>query len=94
MTARTVYEAAILAAASAKTATLTSNETTKQTTIDGAKSIVGYTTQTGNYANLAAAVKAANQAKWDADFLAEQQKQQAVMQARDALRASGDRSPV
>jgi hypothetical protein len=96
MTARTVYEAAVKSAATAKTATLIANETTKQETINASGVNVGYYPGKGGSGEAAfqAAVKTANQAKWDADFAAEQAKQAAHMVARDTLRAAGDLAPL
>lgn len=90
MTARDTYASSVKSAETSKVASLTVNETTKQTTIDASKSVVGYTLQTGNYANLASAVATANAAKVTADRLAEHNKQVARDTARDILRNSGD----
>jgi hypothetical protein len=93
MSNRDTYAVSVKAAAPVKTATLTTNQTTAQETINASGVNVGYTLQSGNYANLASAVKSANQAKRDADFTAEQTKQAALMVARDTLRDTGDRAP-
>lgn len=87
--ARDTYTATLKAAAVVKTATLTANQTAFQETINQNGVNVGYNLQTGNYANFAAGVKSAIQAKRDADFLALQTKQAVEAAARDALRASG-----
>jgi hypothetical protein len=94
MTARDTYTASVKAAASVQAASLVANEGAKQTTIDASKSVVGYTLQTGNMANLQASVTAANKAKFAADFAAEQTKQAAIAAARETLRATGDLAPV
>ena len=94
MTSRDTYNSSVKSAVAAKTATITANQTTAQETINANGVNVGYTLQTGNYANFAAGVKAANQAKRDADFAAEQTKQAAIMVARDTLRDSGDKAPL
>jgi hypothetical protein len=93
MTARDNHDASVKAASKSATATLTVNEATRQTTIDAKLSVVGYNLQTGNNANLLAAVKSANDAKVAADSAAEQAKQAAIMVARDTLRDTGDRGP-
>ena len=59
MTARDTYESSVKTAGKSKADTLPTNEMAKQTTIDAKLSVVGYTLQTGNYANFAAAVLAA-----------------------------------
>lgn len=89
MTARDTYQSSVKSAASAKTATLTANQATAQETINANGVNVGYNLQTGNYANLATAVKNANIAKWNADFAAEQTKQASIAAARDTLRNAG-----
>jgi hypothetical protein len=90
MSSRDTYISSVKGAAPVKTATLTANEGAKQATINASGVDVGYTTQTGNYANFASAVKSANIAKLNADFLAEQARQATVAAARDMLRATGD----
>lgn len=90
MTARSTYEAAITATGPTKTAALTANQTAAQETINAAGVNVGYNLQTGNFANLAAAVKTATQAKLAADFAVQQAQQATMAAARDALRATGD----
>jgi len=94
MTARDTYISSVQSAHATKTATLSANETTRQATIDAKLSVVGYTLQSGNNANLLAAVSSANQAKRDADYAAEQAKQASIAAARDTLRnAGGDSAP-
>jgi hypothetical protein len=94
MTARDTFTTSVKTAIATKAATVHIAEMTKQTTIDASKSVVGYTTQAGNYANLASAVKTANQAKLDAVYAAEVARQSAVDVARDTLRDSGDKAPA
>ena len=94
MSNRDTYASTVKAAEAVKVATVIAAETTKQTTIDMSKSVVGYTLQTGNFANLDAATKAANTAKLNSVFAAEQAKQAARDAARDTLRAAGDFGPV
>jgi hypothetical protein len=94
MTARSTYQAAVASACQAQQVTLAAAETVRQETINVSGCNVGYNTINGNYANFAAAVKAANLAKFASIVAAEQAKQAALMVARDALRASGDLGPV
>lgn len=91
MSARDTFQASVKSACQAQVATLITAAATKQETINASGVNVGYTTQTGNYANLAAAVKNANQASWLATFNAEHAKQVAINNARDALRDTGDK---
>jgi hypothetical protein len=93
MTARTIYEASVKAAAATKVVTELANADTHQTSNNSSGCDAGYNLQTGNYANLKTAVDNANKARRAADFLAEQTKQNAIMVARDLLRDSGDRAP-
>jgi hypothetical protein len=94
MTSRDTWRSSVSSAEATKVATLINAEMTKQVTIDANKSVVGYTLQTGNYANFASAVASANQARWLATFNAEHAKQVAINAARDTLRDSGDRAPA
>ena len=71
MTARTTYEASVKSAAQTQISTVIAAETTKQTTIDAALTVAGYTLQSGNYGNLAAAIKSANAAKLATVYAAE-----------------------
>lgn len=94
MTARDTYNATVTSAALTKAATLTLNEMTRQVTIDAKKSVIGYTLQTGNTANLLAAVASGNAAKIANDTAAEITRQGAVMVAADTLKNSGDKGPT
>jgi hypothetical protein len=96
MTSRDTYNASLKSAAATKTVSLTANEIARQTAVDAQTSVVGYRpgVSLGSSSNLEAAVKTANQAKWDADFAAEQVKQAAHAVARDTLRAAGDLAPL
>jgi hypothetical protein len=89
MSNRDTYIASVKSATAAKVATLTANETSRQETVNASGVNVGYTLQSGNNANLLAAVKSANQAKRDADFAAEHARQVAIGIARDTLRTGG-----
>jgi hypothetical protein len=89
MTARTVYAASLAAAESTKLATDAAAELTRQVTVDASNTIVAYNNATGNYGNLASAIKSANAAKLASLYAAEVAKQQTLMQARDTLRSSG-----
>jgi hypothetical protein len=93
MTARTIYEASVKAAAAVKVVTELTNAGTHQTSNNASGCDAGYNLQTGNYANLKTAVDNANKARRAADLLAEQTKQNAIMVAKDLLRDSGDRAP-
>lgn len=93
MTARSTFEATVKTAAVTKTVSLTNNEMVRQTAIDAQRSVVGLVLQNGNSA-FVTAVKNANQAKWDADYAAEQAKQAAIAVARDTLRATNDLGPA
>ena len=91
--AKDAYTAALKAAAAAQQVTTTVNQMTAQETINAAGCNVGDNLQTGNYATFAAAVKAANQAKRDADFLALQAAQATAAAARETLRAADGTGP-
>lgn len=91
---RDSYNSSVASANSGKTATVTTAQATAQETVNAAGVNVGYTLQTGNYPNFAAAVKAANTARANTVFAAEQTKQAARDAARDALRAGGDFGPA
>jgi hypothetical protein len=93
MTARSVYEAAVKAAAATKVATEIMNETVRQTTIDASNTVAGYNLQTGSYANLKAAHVAAAAKALSAGIAAEAARQIAITNARDTLRATGDVGP-
>lgn len=91
---RDTYNTTVRNAALTQVATSVTNEITRQTTIDAAKSAVGYTLQTGTYSTFAAAVANANKAAVAAAILAEHNKQVAISNARDLLRDSGDKAPA
>jgi hypothetical protein len=90
MTARTTYAASVTAASAAQIAAVIATEMPFQETINAAGCNVGYSLQSGNYGNLAAAVKTANLAKLAALNAAEIAKQAAIAVARDTLRTTGD----
>lgn len=94
MTSRDTYNASVKSAATSKTVAVLAAETAQQETINASGCNVGYTLQTGNYANFAAAVKAANAAKIAALNAAETAKQMAIHAAKDTLRAAGDFGPA
>lgn len=94
MSNRDTYGASVASAAAAKTATVATAVSAAQTTIDAALTVVGYTTQAGNYATLLAAVKAAAIAKANSLFAAEQTRQATIAVARDTLRNGGDVAAV
>ena len=93
MSNRDTYNASVKNAGPAKTATITMNQTVFQETINAMGVNVGYTTQAGNYANFATAVKNANMAKIAADNAAEATRQASIAAARDTLRGTGDLAP-
>jgi hypothetical protein len=93
MSSRDTYAASVKTAVVTQVAAVTTAETARQETITAAGCNIGYTTQSGNYANFAAAVKAANATKLAALTAAEVAKQAAVAVARDALRTAGDFAP-
>lgn len=90
MTSRDTYNSSVKSAGSVKTSSVNSAETAAQTTIDASLSVVGYTLQNGNYANLAASIKASIAAKQASLLAAEQAKQASIAAARDTLRGTGD----
>jgi hypothetical protein len=85
---RTQVAATVASAEATKTATLITNEQTKQASIEASRTVVGLVLQNGNAAYVTA-VKAANQAKFLSDQAAEVARQAAIAVARDLLRASG-----
>jgi hypothetical protein len=94
MSARDTFNAAVVTATKTKVATDLQTEMVRQATLDAANSVVGYTTQSGNYSTLAAAVKNSVAANLAAGIAAEQARQAAIGAARDALRATGDLAPA
>ena len=95
MTARDTYQTTVKSAGSSKIATLTANQAAQQETINASGANVGYHPgSSSSSASYEAAVKAANIAKWNADFAAEHAKQVAINAARDTLRATGDTAPA
>jgi hypothetical protein len=94
MTARDTYNSSVSSAEKSKLNTIAAAETAKQATISLSSDMVGYTLQSGNYANFAAAVKNANAAKLAALLAAEQTRQGAADAAREVLRGTGDLGPT
>lgn len=90
MTARTTFETTVKSAAQTQISAVIAAEMPRQETVNQSGCNVAYSLQTGNYANFAAAVKAANATKFAALTAAEVAKQAALMVARDTLRATGD----
>lgn len=89
MSNRDTFNASQVTAASTKVATVAAAVTAAQETINASGCNVGYTLQTGNYANLLASLKAATIAKANTLFAAEHAKQVAINVARDTLRNGG-----
>jgi hypothetical protein len=87
-TQQETYRTTTAAATATKAVAIAAAITAHQTAIDASNSVAGYTLQTGNYANLAAAVKSANAAKLEAFQAAEKARQASVTVARDTLRAA------
>jgi hypothetical protein len=81
------FETSVASAEATKIGTTASTEVTHQTSIDAKLSVIGYNNVSGNNANLVTAVVNANVAKLEALANAEKQKQRAVADAREALRA-------
>jgi hypothetical protein len=94
MSNRDTFNASVKTAVVVKVATDLTNTVVQQTTINAKCADVGYNLQTGNYANLAAAVASANKAAVAAGLLAEMTKQMAIHAAKDTLRSTGDLGPV
>lgn len=90
MTSRDTYNSSIKTAVATNTSSVHSAEAAKQTTIDASLSVVGYTLQSGNYANLAASIKSAIAANQASLLAAEKAKQASIAAARDTLRGTGD----
>ena len=65
-----------------------------QETVNASGCNLGYTLQSGNYSNFAAAVKSANSAKIASIDSAEKAKQASVAAARETLRGTGDLGPT
>jgi hypothetical protein len=91
MSNRDIYNASVQSASSGKLVTAQAAQTTFQVSVDNVKSVIGYTLQGGNANNatLLSTEKAANLSRLVTLFQAEQTKQQAIMVARDLLRAGG-----
>jgi hypothetical protein len=87
MTARSVYEAAVVAAGVAQNVTLAAAEGVRQTTIDAQNSVVGLKLQSGN-SSYCTAVANANNALYATRVAAEISKQLALISARETLRSS------
>jgi hypothetical protein len=94
MTARDTYNSSVTAAAVTKQVTTSANELTRQEAINAIGVNVGANPQFGATAAQIVTIKAAAQARRDADFAAEQARQAAVDRAREALRATGDLGPT
>lgn len=94
MTARDTYNNSVKTAAATQAGTIAVAQTTFQTTIDASKSVVGYTLQNGNFANLQIATSNAITALQASRLSAEMAKQAAIQVARDTLRSTGDVAPV
>jgi hypothetical protein len=94
MTVRTTFESSVKTAAAVKLASDFATEQVRQSTIDLSNSVVGYSTSSGNYAALAAAVVAAQKAALVSGLSAEATKQIALANARDVLRTAGDVGPT
>jgi hypothetical protein len=94
MTARDSYVSSAKSAEATKLATIGAAETTKQEAINASGVNVGYTLQSGNYSNFAAAIAAANAAKAASLYAAEVSRQAALAVARDTLRTTGDLAPT
>jgi hypothetical protein len=90
---RDTFTASVKTAVAAEVATKLTNAGTQQETINQSGVNVGYTLQSGNYANLKTAVDNARKAKFAADVAAEAAKNASIMVARDTLRATGDLAP-
>jgi hypothetical protein len=93
MSNRDTFNSSVKTAAATEVATKLTNAGTQQETINQSGVNVGYTLQSGNYANLKTAVDNARKAKIAADLAAEAAKNASIMLARDTLRDSGDRAP-
>jgi hypothetical protein len=76
-----------------KVATGLSNAVSEQTTIDAKLTVVGYTTQNGNFANLDSATRTANELRFLNALAREKARQSSVAAARDTLRTAGDLAP-
>jgi hypothetical protein len=94
MTARDTYQASVQSAVTKQIASINSAHTVFQETVNASGVNVGYTLQSGNYGNFAAAVKNANTARIAALQAAEHAKQVAINAARDTLKNSGDNGPA
>lgn len=90
MTARATYTTSVAAAVTTQVATIAAAQIAFQEAVNASGCNVGYTTQTGNYANFAAAVKAANVARLASINAAETARQMSVSSAKSTLRATGD----
>ena len=65
----------------------------EQITIDAKLSVVGYTTQAGNFGDLDSATKTANALRLSNGLSREKTRQASVATARDTLRSTGDLAP-
>jgi hypothetical protein len=80
------YETTVASAGKTQLATVASTETTHQTSVDAANSVVGYNNVSGNNATLVSTTITANIAKLEALANAEKSKQASVAAARELLR--------
>jgi hypothetical protein len=90
MTARSTFSMTVAQAAAAEAATKLQAEMTRQTAIDAVLTVVGYTTQSGNNANLVSTTKSAGAAQLVTLEAAEATKQSTIAVAKDTLKNSGD----
>lgn len=94
MTARDTYVSTVKTAAMTQTQANLLAEMTKQVTIDAQKTVVGYTLQSGNYSNLATAIKNAVNGSTASLLSNEQAKQTTINGAKDTLKSTGDLGPA
>jgi hypothetical protein len=87
---RDTYNSSCKSADATQVATGLTHAISEQTTIDASKSVVGFTLQTGNMANLETATRNANALRLSNGLARERARQASIAAARDTLRATGD----
>jgi hypothetical protein len=94
MTARTTFEAAVLATGNVQIAAVAAAELTRQETVNVVGVNAGANPMLGATNSQIATINAANAAKAAAVLAAEVAKQASLAAARNTLRSSGDTGPV
>jgi hypothetical protein len=86
LTNRSTYEASVKSAGTTQQASIANAQTVLQTSVDAVRSVVGYTQETGNNANLVSTTNSAARTLLEAYANAEKAKQASLAAARELLK--------